>query len=286
MYVYRLLTINMNKLNRLLIFFQILCSTLVYSQDKNLSTTGVSVAPSHYHLTQDIGEQKTYDLTINNNTSSLKQFNITIKDFNLDEFGEPTFVNPGEGEFSLAEWLNITPNFIELKPNETKKVKVTVSIPNTIKAARAAWSILLIEQEKPSESIIKSSSEQSNTIALGVVPTYAFGVFMYQNPPNVTTDKISVKDFNYDNESKTIFIRATNQGTGINYCKAYIDLTNLDTGEQQRLNVKSFTILPNTLRDFTYSLKSLKKGNYLAVGVLDFEGSEEIQAAKLEFNIN
>ena len=258
----------------------------MFGQEENLSTTGVSVAPSHYHLTQEIGEEKTYDLTLNNNTSTLKQFSISIKDFNLDNFGEPTFVNPGDGEYSLAEWLNITPNFVELKSNETKKVKLTVSIPNTNQAARAAWSILLIEQEKPSESILKPSSAQSNTIALGVIPTYAFGVFVYQNPPNVTRDKITIKDFNFEIESKTIFIRAVNEGTGINYCKAYIDLTNLDTGEQQRLNVKSFTILPNTLRDFKYSLEELKKGNYLAVGVLDFDDSEEIQAAKLKFNIN
>ena len=30
----------------------------------------------------------------------------------------------------------------------------------------------------------------------------------------------------------------------------------------------------------------LQKGKYLAIGVLDYENSEEIQAARIEFEIN
>tara|TARA_B100000780_G_scaffold274794_1_gene240356 strand:- start:308 stop:463 length:156 start_codon:yes stop_codon:yes gene_type:complete len=51
--------------------------------------------------------------------------------------------------------------------------------------------------------------------------------------------------------------------------------------------VKNFTIVPDLTRDFIFNLpQTLQKGKYLAVGVLDYESSEEIQAAKLEFEIN
>ena len=83
-----------------------------------------------------------------------------------------------------------------------------------------------------------------------------------------------------------MFLEVENVGDGIAYCTSYIDLTNLDTGNQQRLKVKKFTIIPELVRTFNFRLPKLPKGKYLAVGVLDYDGSEEIQAAKLEFEIN
>jgi len=89
-----------------------------------------------------------------------------------------------------------------------------------------------------------------------------------------------------DGKGKKLFLEVQNTGDGIAYCTSYIDLTNLDTGVQQRLRVKKFTIIPDLIRDFSFSLTGLGKGKYLAVGVLDYENSDEIQAAKLEFEIN
>ena len=54
-----------------------------------------------------------------------------------------------------------------------------------------------------------------------------------------------------------------------------------------KMSVKNFTIVPDLTRDFVFNLpQTLEKGKYLAIGVLDYESSEEIQAAKLEFEIN
>ena len=123
----------------------------------------------------------------------------------------------------------------------------------------------------------------------GIVPTFAFGIFAYQNPPNVLTNNIEFTEFKFlENDAvNKLLIEVQNQGDGIAYCTSYIDLTNLDSGEQQRLRVKNFTIVPDLIRDFVFNLpQTLEKGKYLAIGVLDYESSEEIQAAKLEFEIN
>jgi hypothetical protein len=51
--------------------------------------------------------------------------------------------------------------------------------------------------------------------------------------------------------------------------------------------VKKFTIIPDLTRIFKFYLpENLEKGKYLAIGVLDYEGSIEIQAAKMKFEIN
>jgi len=145
----------------------------------------------------------------------------------------------------------------------------------------------MVEEQKPRVKL-DDPQNKNNTIALGIVPTFAFGVFIYQNPPNVTSNGIEITNFTFNDsdKSKSILIEAQNKGTGIAYCTSYIDLTNLDTGKQQRLKVKRFTILPDLIRDFVFELpEKMPQGNYLAVGVLDYGSAEEIQAAKLEFTL-
>jgi len=278
---------------RLVSILLLVSAHITYGQDKSNQTnsarksTGVSVAPAHFHFSQKSGEVKTYDITVNNSTSTPKQFNVNMYDFNMNGKGKSSFLPAGEGKYSLSKWLSVSPTFIELKPFEKKLVKVTVSVPNTSEGDKAAWSILMVEQVAPRKSLATTNNDNS-TIALGVVPTFAFGIFAYQNPPNVIDNKIEFTDFQLKSgsASKFLYLEVQNTGDGIAYCTSYIDLTNLDTGVQQRLKVKKFTIVPDLIRDFSFSLKGLGKGKYLAVGVLDYENSEEIQAAKLEFEIN
>tara|TARA_R110002073_G_scaffold128999_6_gene275288 strand:+ start:55251 stop:56198 length:948 start_codon:yes stop_codon:yes gene_type:complete len=258
------------------------------NQTKKLpKTVGVSVSPSHFHFTQKQGEIKTYDITVKNSTSAAKEFNVNVYDFDMNGKGKSSFLPAGKGKYSLSKWINISPTFIQLKPFENKKVKITVSVPTDDAGRKAAWSILMIEQQAPRNNLLNTNKD-GNTIALGIVPTFAFGIFAYQNPPNVLTNKIEFTDFQLKDlkTGKALYIEVENQGDGIAYCTSYIDLTNLDTGEQQRLKVKNFTIVPELIRDFNFSLPNLPKGKYLAVGVLDYESSEEIQAARMEFEIN
>jgi hypothetical protein len=249
---------------------------------------GVSVSPSHFHFTQEQGQIKTYDITVKNTTSTAKSFNVNVYDFDMNGKGKSSFLPPGDGKYSLSKWMNISPTFIELEPFKTKKVKVTVSVPSDDNGRKAAWSILMIEQEAPRSNLVNTKKD-GNTVAFGIVPTFAFGIFAYQNPPNVLTNNIEFTEFQFlENDAvNKLLLEVQNKGDGIAYCTSYIDLTNLDTGEQQRLRVKNFTIVPDLTRDFIFNLpQTLQKGKYLAVGVLDYESSEEIQAAKLEFEIN
>lgn len=262
-------------------------STKEVSVSAAKSNVGVSVSPAHFHLEMKQGETKSYSITVNNDTSKPKSFNLKMYDFNMNGKGKSSFIPSGQGEYSLSKWTSISPTFVELKPHEKKKVDFTVAVPNTAEGRKAAWSIVMIEQQEARKNLA-TNNKSENTVALGVIPTFAFGVFVYQNPPNVDSNEVEFIDFQFDDskETKEILIEAQNTGDGIAYCTSYIDVTNLDTGDQQRLTVKKFTILPGLIRDFIFTIpKELPKGEYIAVGVLDFENSEEIQAAKMEFTL-
>lgn len=272
---------------RILSFFLIFFSSfsLSIAQDDDLKTEGVSVSPAHFHLNQKSGETKTYEISIKNDTKKSKKFRVSAQDFNMNGKGKSSFLPKGTGKYSLSKWMSISPSFIEVKAGQKKAVKFTVEVPDDESGNYAAWSVIMIEQEEP-RSTIEPPKKGDGTVALGVIPTFAFGVFVYQNPPNVSDNSVEITNFKLEEkgEGKVVKIEAKNTGNGIAYCTSYIDLTNLTTGKQQRLLVKRFTIVPDLVRDFVFGLPNdLEKGQYLAVGVLDFEGSEEIQVAKMKF---
>ncbi|MDB9775015.1 DUF916 domain-containing protein [Vicingaceae bacterium] len=248
---------------------------------------GISVSPAHFHLSIEPGDQKTKKIAVTNNTDKTQLFQVKVYDFNMNGKGKSSFIPKGEGEYSLSKYMNISPTFFEVASGEKKEFSYTVSIPDSDEGNRAAWSVIMIEQAEPKKELspIKKSA---GTIALGVIPTYAFGVYIYQNPPNVSVNKVEITDFAFttDQGSNFINIETKNIGDGIAYCNSYVDLINNETGEQRRLEVKRFTIVPSLIRDFKFQLPELQNGSYTAIGVLDFENAEEIQAAKMQFTIN
>lgn len=287
----------MNK--TIITLFAIFCSITVYSADSidhkevetdvyefNISATGVSISPSRLRFNVDPGSVKTAKVKINNGTEQAKSFRVKFNDFNMNEFGKSQFVAPGNGKYGISNWLSVSPSFIEVGPGEKKEVTLTLDVPTTDQGHKAAWGIMMIEEASERTSFEPSANGES--IAFGIIPTLAFGVFVYQNPPGVTLSELDIVDFeiNQTEERNFVSIKAKNQGTGIAYCKAYVELTNLNTGFQDKLLVKTFTIVPELTRTFSFELpESLEKGNYSAVGVIDYGSEEEIEAAELEFEI-
>lgn len=258
------------------------------STDTMQRTSGVAVSPSRLRMSASPGETIVQKIKITNDTPQPNSFKLSFHDFDMNGMGKSSFIPAGEGKYSLARWATISPSFVELAPGEKTEVTLTLSLPNTEEARRAAWSILMVEQTAEKRSL-DLPNPGSDNVAFGIIPTFAFGVFLYQNPPNVSRNSVEITDFRLQRGSEQtndLLFRIENTGDGIAYCSSYIELTNLSTGTEQKLPVKQFTILPDLIREFEFHLpESLSAGHYSAVGVLDFGHSEEIQAAELEFEI-
>ena len=254
---------------------------------KEITGAGVAVSPSHVHFNVEPGKSKTQKINVTNDTKKINKFKIVFQDFDMDGKGQSAFLPAGEGQYSLSKWISVSPTFIELQPGEKKEINVTVNVPNDESGRKAAWTIMMVEQVEEKKTIDPGSGNE-NTIAFGITPTFAFGVFMYQNPPNVQNNLVDIIDFklNQIETSRMLQVDIENKGDGVAYCTTYIELTNYNTGEQQKLVVKKFTIVPTLIREFNFSLpEELAKGKYSAVAVLDFGSKETINAAELEFEI-
>ncbi|MGQ9848253.1 MAG: hypothetical protein ACUVQP_12240 [Bacteroidales bacterium] len=281
-----------------IIIFLLSLISVVNAQTDSLQTTrpvipdsafkdmGVSVSPSSMHLNIKPGTSVIKEIKVKNDTRKVTKFNVGFNDFEMNNLGKPITPSQKDCKYCLSRYISIAPSYFELKPGEEIKIKLNIAIPDSDEAYRALWTIITIDQvvERPPLDL----EPHPNRLSMGVIPSIGFGVYVYQNPPNVKINKINIEKFQYtEKEGKRYFdLKVKNTGDGISYCSSYVSLTNLNTGEQKKVNVKNFTILPQFIRDFKIDLPTnLLPGKYSAVGVVDFGNEEEMIAAQADFEI-
>lgn len=261
------------------------------TDDKNVKAgakdfAGLSVSPSTLHFSLKPGTSKMMEVKITNDTKQKYTFQANFSDFVMNTSGKPAGVKNGESKYGLSQWTTISPSYFELQPGETKKIAVTVNVPNSDSSNHAAWTVLMLDEVTQRAPLAANGTP--STIALGITPSIGFGVYLYQNPPGVHSDQIDISKFSYRDSSdkKQLFMNAGNKGDGIGFCTSYVELTHMKSGKQEKLKGQKFTILPGFERRFVYEIpKDLPKGKYSAVGVIDTNNPDQVTAAETEFII-
>lgn len=254
--------------------------------DSAFKDMGVSVSPSSFHLNIKPGNSAIKEIKVKNDTKKTTKFNVGFNDFEMNNLGKPITTSQKDCHYCLSRYISAAPSYFELKPGEEVKIKLTIAIPDSENTYKALWTIVTIDQV--TERAPLDLEPHPNRLSMGVIPSIGFGVYIYQNPPNVKLNKINIEKFLYtEKEGKRFFdLKVKNIGDGISFCSSYVSLTNLNTGEQKKINVKNFTILPQFIRDFKIDLPTnLLPGKYSAVGVVDFGNEEEMIAAQADFEI-
>ncbi len=254
--------------------------------DSAFKDMGVSVSPSSMHLNIKPGTTVVKEIKIVNDTRNVNKFKIGFNDFEMNNAGKPVTPSQNECKYCLSKYISVSPSYIELKPGDEVKVKLNIAIPDSDYAYKSLWTIVTIDQVKDRPPL--DLENHPNRLSMGVIPSMGFGVYVYQNPPNVKVNKINIDKFVYtEKDGKRFFyLNVKNVGDGISYCTSYVSITNLNTGDQKKMNVKNFTILPQFIREFKIELPAdLLPGMYNAVGVVDFGSEEEMIAAQANFEV-
>lgn len=254
-----------------------------------ITDTGVAIAPSTMNFRTKPGKSETILLTITNDQKRSEKFKITFQDFTMDNMGKTSPVAFGEiTPYGLSSYILAAPTVVELRPGEKKKIPITVSMPETDIAYRASWTMMMIDRINERPYILPPNSSDK-TMQMGVIPTYGFGVHIFQNPPNVKINKVEITSFKftYDDTAKYVTLKVKNSGDGMGYCKSYIELNNLKTGKIQKHLLKQFVVFPGLERNFEIMVPGkIEKGQYSVLLVLDFGSKEQIEAAELEVTVN
>lgn len=274
---------NYKKMKKHLVLMIILflSTTAIFSQS-------VAVSPSRLYYKLGLGEYKSQEVTVTNNSKTPQSFQVSFADFeSRGNKGKTTVMNVGESEHSCSNWISATPSFFTLNPGETQKVKVLMQVPNTPDANKVKWAIMIVklarEKKAPGEG-------NEKTVGFGIIQTFQFIIHIFQTPPTVTYKDAAItsfKEVSSDKEGKKdLMLEVKNTGEAILDCASYIELTNLTTGETQRLPIKAFSVLPSGERQIIFNLPSnLKSGDYSVLGVVDYGSKEKVEAAEMDISI-
>lgn len=247
---------------------------------------GVAVSPSKVIYNAKYGTSQTRDVRVSNDSKKTVKFQISFNDFMLSRTGKPLSVKQGESKYGLSSHISAIPSYFELKPGATQVIKVTLNIPNNEEANISGWTLMAIDEI--TERAPLSAKKGDKTIALGIVPSFGFGIYIYNNPPGVKNTNVEIEQFAVKDTlgKKRLEMTVHNVGDGIGFCAGYAELTYLATGKIHKIKGKTFTILPGFYRDFVYEIPAeLPKGKYSVVGVVDFGNDAEIKAAELDLEL-
>lgn len=264
---------------------------------KDTVATGIAVSPGTLKFTCKPGSSESHQIKISNTTSKPFSFQVNFSDYIQNTVGQPMWARSnGQNKYSLSKWATVSPAFFTVGAGETKKITVTVTMPDADSNNHAAWTVLSIDQTHKKEQVPTPNGDK--TVAMGVIPSMGFGVYIYENPPNVKVNNIEIRNFSYhdtayavnkrDTVIRQLYMKATNIGDGLSYCVSYAEVTDLQTGKTIRLGTKQITILPGYTREFVYQLPNNLPitDSYSAIGVIYFGDKVPKKVAKLNFTVH
>ena len=274
------------------IIFSFLLATHAFSQDPNFEPfkdtvpKGISVSPPSVRFNLKSGTSQSKNIKITNDTDFPKTFEIKAQDYLAEDINREaqTSIVPEDYKYGLKKWLYVTPSLVTIQPGQKANINVLLDVPAGDEFAHAAWSLIIIDEVKGRKEL-NIPNAGAEAMGLGIVPSMGFGIFVYQNPPNVKNNAVELTGYAIDPTKKKITMKASNKGDGIGFCTYYVELLNMATGETFKIPAHTATLLPGSTREFVIELPALSSGSYNALGVLDFGSKEYVETAELDFAI-
>jgi P pilus assembly chaperone PapD len=246
---------------------------------------GVSVSPSTMRFSLKPGTSQSKKLNVFNDTDFERTFEVKTNDYGLNDINRDAAdaKTDADFKFGLSKWTYITPSVFTLKPGEKMSVNVLIDIPAGDENNHAAWNMIIVEEVKDRAPLDVGNNQTA--IALGIIPTIGFGIFAYQNPPDLQVTEISLQSYRITTDKKSLTISAKNTGLGIGFCTYYFEVMNMATGQVTKIPPKQSTLLPGAEREFKADLPPLPSGSYNAMVVLDYGSKEMVETGEIDFSI-
>src|SRR5207302_497251 len=123
--------------------------------------------------------------------------------------------------------------------------QVLLQVPNIPEANKVKWSAMKVKLTKEKQT---ASLNDPTSVGMGVTETFQFVVHIFQSPSSVTyknAEIITFKDITASTDtSRVLGLMVKNSGDAILDCASYLEITNLQSGNENRLKPFAFTILP------------------------------------------
>jgi len=97
-----------------------------------LAQGGIKVWPAKVDLVVGSGETAEEVIRVENQGDRVARIRIYAMDFSIDKESDFAFYEPGHQSYSCARWLTLDEAEFDLSPGESKRVEVTISVPDEV----------------------------------------------------------------------------------------------------------------------------------------------------------
>lgn len=126
---------------KILSFLGILLFSILLSTNGQ-GATQLIIQPSRFELLLTPGKAEAQAITIINNGTETLRIGVDVRDWEMDEAGNPLFTIPGEASSSCATWLRFNPRLFHLEPGARQVVRFSLTAPSQAPAGEHRCAIL------------------------------------------------------------------------------------------------------------------------------------------------
>ncbi len=242
----------------------------------------VAIQPSILDFRLAQGGRETQVIRITNLSDKKLSFEAYLADWLRDSTGSHQYFRPDTLKRSCAKWVSLDKTFIEVAPNSTQELLVSLQGPAGAAAFNEMkWAMLFLQ----SASERDSADRRNSSVSTQVKELLRVGIHIYQTPPlanKPAAKAIALKPV--EGEKRTYEFQMRNTGAAMLQCKARLELTNIETGKELKLSNIEFPVFPEGSRKVRFIVPAeLPSGKYAALAILDI--GEDYPLEAIEKNI-
>lgn len=242
----------------------------------------VAIQPSILDYRLSPGAKETQEVRISNLSDKKLSFEAYLADWLRDSTGAHQYFRPDTLSRSCANWVSLDKNFIEVAPHATAELLVSLSHPSNMQGNdQMKWAMLFLQSANERDS----TEKKNKNVSTQVKELIRVGIHIYQTPPNANKLKVTANAFyEVDKESRLYELNMENTGDAMLQCKAHLELTNIETGKEFRLDKIEYPVFPGGKRKVRFAVpSSVPAGKYAALAVIDIGEDQPLEA--IEKNI-
>lgn len=256
-----------------IVFVQNFCKT-VFSQD-------FEVAPVVLNYALEPGEIQTKSVSITNYSAKEYSYVAELFDEGFEDEQILRYQPVGTNPNSVADWLTVYPTFFKLKPNETRVIDVTLTVPSGNYETR--WGALAIRTAEE-----RSALNADKTLGAGILVSPRIKVTITQSPKSNTKFKCEVSNFRHvatdENGLEQFEVKVKNTGGKFVTPNIYLLVANMSNGKEIKEESFEFNLMPAQARTLSLVIsKPLDKGEYAIAAVLDYGGNSPLEVVHISF---
>jgi hypothetical protein len=237
----------------------------------------VGIQPSILEFHVLPGTTESQVIRISNLSDKKVGFEAYLADWLRDSTGAHQYFKPDTLARSCASWVKLEKNFIEVEPGKSAEFLVRLQGPDNPAAfEQMKWAMLFLQSVSEQDSADKNNKQFSTQIK----ELLRVGIHIYQTPASVTAlnaKALTLKPV--DGEKNAYDFYMENTGALMLQCKVHLELTNIETGKEIKLDRIEFPVFPEGKRKVRLNIPAdVPKGNYSALAILNIGEDAALEA--------